>query len=122
MRIQGVTGDLPAVAHLGPVAPPAAPPVGDAPAGPAVAPPPAANGAALGEDATAAERRRPPRSLNVFDPPLIAQRAVLGQAVGMLVLERAQATNTSYGAVWAQVDAAIAELGGPTGSVPEPRP
>ena len=116
MRIQGVTGDLPAVAHLGPVAPAAVPAVDDAPAEPAVAPPPASDGADLGHDTTADDRRRPLQPLPAFDPPLIAQRAALGWPVGPLVVEHARATGTSYGAVWAQVDRAMAAVADAAGA------
>ena len=119
MRIHGVTGDLPAVAHLGPVAPPAVPPVDDAPPPPAVTAPPASSGPGLGDGASADGRRRPLQPLSAFDPPLIAQRAVLGLPVGMLVLERAQATRTSYGAVWAEVNRAMDDLSGAPGSDPQ---
>jgi hypothetical protein len=108
MRIQGVTGDLPAVAHVGPVAPVAVPPVDDAPPAPAVAAPAASDGAELGNGGAADPRRRAPQPLPAFDPPLIAQRAALGWPVGPLVVEHARASGTSYGAVWAQVDDAMA--------------
>ena len=109
MRIQGVTGDLPAVAQLmnegaAKVDPPAV----------SAAPPPAVAAAASAGDASGgqadAERRRPPKPLASFDPPLIAQRAVLGWPVGPLVAEHARQTGVSYGAVWAQVDSALAAV------------
>ena len=104
MRVQGVTGDLPAVSHAGPVVPPVVPPVDDAPPRPAVAATPAGDEAELGRGAADDHRRRPLQPLPTFDPPLIAQRAALGWPVGALVLERAVATGTSVAAVWAQVD------------------
>jgi hypothetical protein len=111
MRVQGVTGDLPAIAHVGPVAPPVVPPVDDAPPRPAVAAPSAGEGAELGDGSAADDhRRRPLQPLPSFDPPLIAQRAVLGWPVGPLVVEHVRATGVSYGAVWAQVDRAMAAV------------
>ena len=109
MRVQGVTGDLPAVAHIGPVAPPVVPPVDDAPPRPAVAAPAASTGADLGRGAANDDHlRRPLQPLPTFDPPLIAQRALLGWPVGPLVVEHARQTGVSYGAAWAQVDSAMA--------------
>ena len=104
MRIQGVTGDLPPVAHLGPVPPVVAVPVDDAPSPPAVAAPAANTGSELRDQHEQDPRRQPPQPLTSFDPPLIAQRAALGWPVGALVLERAVATGTSFAAVWAEVD------------------
>ncbi len=110
MRVQGVTGDLPAVAHAGPAVPLVVPPVDDAPPRPAVAAPPAGDGTELGHGAAHDHRRRPLQPLPSFDPPLIAQRAVLGLPVGPLVAEHARETGVSYGAVWAQVDRAMAAI------------
>ena len=110
MRVQGVTGDLPAVAHAGPVVPPVVPPVDDAPPRPAVAATPAGDEAELGRGAADDHRRRPLQPLPTFDPPLIAQRAKLGWPVGPLVAEHARQTGVSYGAIWAQVDNAMAAV------------
>jgi hypothetical protein len=103
MRIVPVMGDLPAVASLGEVpTPPAAEP--DV-APPRVAPASAASGADAG---TTGDRRlpRPPVPL-AFDPPLIAQRAVLGLPVGPLIAEHALAEGIDYGAACAAVDRAM---------------
>lgn len=101
MRIQPVTGDLPAVAQpdvVGPVVP--AP--RREPASTAVAAP-----AAGGDAESYAAERRARQPLRHFDPPLIAQRAALGLPVGRLVLEMAQAEGISYSAAWAAVDNAM---------------
>jgi hypothetical protein len=104
MRIQGVTGDLPAVAHLGAGAAPVEQPA-------AVASPPAVAAAAATTEAdgdhTSSDRRRPPPQLPVFDPPLIAQRAALGLPVGAMVAEHARSAEISYNAAWAAVDQAM---------------
>jgi hypothetical protein len=100
MRMMPVTGDLPAVATL--VDPPA-PSVSDID----VAPPAvAATSSAGGADAGPSDGRRPPRSQVplAFDPPLIAQRAVLGLPVGPLIAHHALAEGISYGAACAAVD------------------
>lgn len=104
MRIVPVMGDLPAVAQLGgePLTPPAAEPD----MGPPLVPPASAP---TGADAgTAGDRRapRPPIPL-AFDPPLIAQRAVLGLPVGPLIAEHALAEGIHYGAASAAVDRAM---------------
>ena len=103
MRIQGVTGDLPAVVHIGPPAPPVAVPVDDAPP-PAVSAPARGDDAELRQQSEQDPRRQPKQPLSSFDPPLIAQRAALGLPVGALVVERARETGTSIAAVWAAVD------------------
>ena len=102
MRIQGVTGDLPAIAQLLTEAP------GKVEA-PSTAPPPPAVAAAVaagetGGDHTSSDHRRPHQPLTSFDPPLIAQRAVLGFPLGPMVAAHAQAEGKSYGEVWAAVD------------------
>lgn len=110
MRISGVTGDLPAVAAL--PEPPAPPPAADTAPAPAVTAP-AAPGA--GSDAAGGDPSRSRRMLvPVFDPPLIAQRAVLGLPVGPLIADHALAEGISYGAACAAVDREMPE--------PEPTP
>ena len=102
MRIQGVTGDLPAVAQLmsDPVVK-AEPVAATAPA-PAVAAAPATSDA--GGDRSSTDRHHhQPRNLNSFDPPLIAQRAVLGFPLGPMVAEHAKAEGISYSAAMAEV-------------------
>ena len=101
MRIQGVTGDLPAVAQLmsDPVVKAEA--TVAAAAAPAVAAAPAT--AEAGGDHTSSDHRRPPRNLNSFDPPLIAQRAVLGFPLAPMVAEHAKAEGISYSAAMAEV-------------------
>lgn len=103
MRISGVTGDLPAVAAL-PEGPPVQAPA-DSPPAPAVAAPAAAGGAE-GDAAHDPSRQRRPVLL-AFDPPLIAQRAVLGLPVGMLIAEHAEAEGITYSAACAAVDREI---------------
>lgn len=101
MRIQPVTGDLPAVAQLDHVVP-VVPEPRPAPAPAAVAAP-----AASGDAGSYAADRRARQPLSHFDPPLIAQRAALGLHVGALVLEMSQAKGISYSAAWAAVDDAM---------------
>lgn len=102
MRIQGVTGDLPAVAQLmNEGAAPVDKPATHAPA-PAVTA--AAAAGETGGDPSASDRRRPPPVLNSFDPPLIAQRAVLGFPLGPMVAAHAQSEGITYGEAWAAVD------------------
>lgn len=114
MRIQGVTGDLPAVAQLmNEGAPKVEQPSGDAAPPPAVAAAPSAGDTGGGE--SAADRRRPPKPLPSFDPPLIAQRAVLGFALGPMVAAHALAEGISYGAAWAAVDRIMPADGEATG-------
>jgi hypothetical protein len=104
MRIAPVTGDLPVVAQLVDPPPPAADPVVAAPAIAPVAP-------SAGADSASSDGRRPPRPalLLAFDPPLIAQRAVLGLPVGPLIAEHALAEGITYGAACAAVDRAMPE-------------
>lgn len=105
MRIVPVTGDLPAVAWLAEPPPPPVPAVeGAAPAIPAAA---SAGGAKAGSshDRHPARRPVPP----AFDPPLIAQRAVLGLPVGALIAQHAQAEGITYGAASAAVDREMPE-------------
>lgn len=104
MRIQGVTGDLPAIVHVGPVVPTLQVPVDDAPPAPAVTAPKGGDDAEMRGHSEQDPRRQPHQPLSSFDPPLIAQRAALGWPVGPLVVERARETGTSVAAVWAQVD------------------
>ena len=101
MRIQGVTGDLPAVAQLMSEAPVKAEPAAAATPAPAVAAAPATSEA--GGDHTSSDHRRPPRHFNSFDPPLIAQRAVLGFPLAPMVAEHAKAQGISYGAAMVEV-------------------
>ena len=101
MRIQPVTGDLPAIAQLEAVVPV----VPDKPPAPAPAAVPAA--ASNGDAGAYSAERRARQPLRHFDPPLIAQRAALGLPVGMMVLEMAQARGISYSAAWAAVDEAM---------------
>jgi hypothetical protein len=100
MRMMPVTGDLPAVATL--VEPPV-PPVSDVDAAPPAVAPTTSTG---GADAGASDGRRPPHPQVplAFDPPLIAQRAVLGLPVGPLIANHALAEGISYGAASAAVD------------------
>lgn len=100
MRISGVTGDLPAVAHLVDAAPPEPPAAGVAPP-PAVPPATAATGA--GADGST-DRRQERQLTRVFDPPLIAQRAVLGLPVGQLIAELAESEQMTFSAACAAVD------------------
>lgn len=98
MRISPVTGDLPAVATL--TEPAAPPPPHEEQAAPAVAPVASTAG---GSGAGMSDQRResPPQA---FDPPLIAQRAVLGLPVGMLIAELAEAEKVPYMTASAAVD------------------
>lgn len=104
MRIVPVMGDLPAVAQLGgePPTPTSAKPDVSPPR---IAPASAARGA---DGGTASDRQasRPPLP-PAFDPPLIAQRAVLGLATGPLIAEHARAEGISYGQARAAVDRAM---------------
>jgi hypothetical protein len=102
MRIQGVTGDLPAVAQLMNEGAPKVEEPTVAPAPPAVAA--AASASDTGAGGSSADRRRPPNPLPSFDPPLIAQRAVLGFPLGPMVAAHAQNEGITYGAAWAAVD------------------
>lgn len=103
MRIVPVMGDLPAVAALGEVPTPPAPEPDVGP--PLVAPAAAATGADAG---TAGDHRAPrPQVPLAFDPPLIAQRAVLGLPVGPLIAQHALAEGIAYGAASAAVDRAM---------------
>ena len=103
MRITPVTGDLPALATAPP--PPlrsAADPPPAAPTTP-VAPPAAA-------DADAGARsgdRRPPAHKPFFDPPLIAQRAVLGLPTGFLIADFARSQDIPFAVAAAAVDRAM---------------
>lgn len=103
MRMAPVTGDLPAVARFDdpPTLQAAKPEVGPPLVAPAAAP--------TGADAGTAGDRRAPRSpvSQAFDPPLIAQRAVLGLPVGPLIAQHALAEGIDYGAACAAVDRAM---------------
>jgi hypothetical protein len=103
MRITPVTGDLPVVAADVRSGPPQLRLVDEPPAAPVptvVAP---ADVAGHEPDADAQARRGPaPRAC--FDPPLIAQRAVLGLPVGPMIADLARAQGISYGAASAAVD------------------
>jgi hypothetical protein len=103
VRITPVTGDLPAVA----TAPP--PPVRhltELPSAPVTAP--VQQTAATDTDAgTAAGDRRPPSLKPFFDPPLIAQRAVLGLPTGPLIAGYARSQGITYAAAAAAVDRAM---------------
>ena len=100
MRIVPVTGDLPAV-----VTPPPHPirQLAEASSSPAMAPVEDTAAAGTGADATASGDRHPP-STPFFDPPLIAQRAVLGLPTGFLIAEFALSQDIPYAAVAAAVD------------------
>ena len=105
MRIAPVTGDLPAVA----TPPPAlARSLAGPPPAPATAP--VERTAAAGNDADATAGSRRPSSLKpFFDPPLIAQRAVLGLPTGFLIADFARTTGIPYAAAAAAVDRAMPE-------------
>jgi hypothetical protein len=100
VRITPVTGDLPAVATPPPppVRPVAEPPPAPAPA--AVA----QSGAADSDADAAAGHRRAPSPKPFFDPPLIAQRAVLGLPTGFLIADFARSQGITYAAASAAVD------------------
>ncbi len=103
MRITPVTGDLPAIAT------PPPPPVRSVdalPAAPATAPVAQATAADTDADA-AAEHRHHPAPKPFFDPPLIAQRAVLGLPTGFLIADFARSQGVTYAAVSAAVDRAM---------------
>jgi hypothetical protein len=100
VRIVPVTGDLPAI-----VTPPP-PPVRH------VAEPPPPPATAAVEHTTAADTdgygasgdRRQPGPKPFFDPPLIAQRAVLGLPTGFLIADFARSQGIPYAAAAAAVD------------------
>ena len=99
MRIVPVTGDLPAVAT------PPPPPVrhlAEPPPPPATAP--VEHTTAAGTDADAAARDRRPPQKPFFDPPLIAQRAVLGLPTGFLIADFARSQEIPYAVAAAAVD------------------
>ena len=100
MRIVPVTGDLPALATA---PPPPVRSVAEPPPAPAAAP--VEHTAAADTDAdAAASRRRPPTTKPFFDPPLIAQRAVLGLPTGFLIADFARSEGITYAAAAAAVD------------------
>ena len=99
MRIVPVTGDLPVVVTGPPAlrlveqAPPSPPSIVVAPA------------AVSGSDADAtSDRRRHPTPKPCFDPPLIAQRAVLGLPTGFLIADFARSQGIPFAAAAAAVD------------------
>ncbi len=97
MRITPVTGDLPAHA-----VPPPSPVRHAVEPGPAAAPVERTDATAT--DADAAARHRRPAGLPLFDPPLIAQRAVLGLPTGHLIAGLARSADIPYTAAAAAVD------------------
>ena len=100
MRIVPVTGDLPALVTA---PPPPARHVTEPPPAPATAP--VAHTSAADTDANAASGdRRPPSPKPFFDPPLIAQRAVLGLPTGHLIADFARSQGITYAAAAAAVD------------------
>ena len=101
MRITPVTGDLPVLA----AAPP--PPVrlaADPPPVPATAPVEQTTAPGSDADAATADHRRAPTPKTFFDPPLIAQRAVLGLPTGHLIADFARSQGITYAAASAAVD------------------
>jgi hypothetical protein len=103
VRIIPVTGDLPALAS----APPQ--PVRSAaepPPAPATAPVEQTSAADTGAGASSGDRR-PPSAKPFFDPPLIAQRAVLGLPTGFLIADFAQSAGIPYAVAAAAVDRAM---------------
>ena len=107
MRIVPVTGDLPAVV----VPPPAVPPASERlrSSSPVVE----ATGRSRGAGSHASDGHCPPRPLlPFFDPPLIAQRAVLGLPVGGMVADFARAEGIPYTAASAAVDAEVSRRDG----------
>ena len=100
MRIVPVTGDLPAL-----VTPPPPPvrSVADAPPPPATAPVEHTT-AADTDGYGASSDRRQQRPAPFFDPPLIAQRAVLGLPTGFLIADFALSQGIPYAVAAAAVD------------------
>lgn len=108
MRVTPVTGDLPALATSPP------PPVRHLtePA-PQPATPPVQQTAATDTDSgAAASDRRQPAPEPFFDPPLIAQRAVLGLPTGPLIVDYARSQGITYAAAVAAVDRAMPRQAG----------
>lgn len=106
MRISPVTGDLPAVASAPPVPRPVLEVL------PAPAPTVVARADVTGSDADATtDRRRTPTLQPFFDPPLIAQRAVLGLPVGPMIADFARNEGISYSAASAAVDREMQQRG-----------
>ena len=100
MRIVPVTGDLPAI-----VTPPPAPVrhVAEPPPPPATAPVEHTTAARTDGDSASGDRRQhSPKPF--FDPPLIAQRAVLGLPTGLLIADFARSQGIPYAAAAAAVD------------------
>ncbi len=100
MRITPVTGDLPALATSPP------PPVRHLtePAPPPATPPVQRAAATDTDSGAAADDRRQPAPKPFFDPPLIAQRAVLGLPTGFLIADFARSQGIPYAAAAAAVD------------------
>lgn len=107
MRITPVCGDLPAVV----TGPPALRLVAETP--PTPLPTVVARASVSGSDAEqTSDRRRNPTPKTCFDPPLIAQRAVLGLPVGPMIADLAQARGIPYTAASAAVDREMPTQGG----------
>ena len=106
MRISPVTGDLPAVASAPPVPRPATEVL------PAPAPTVVARADVSSSDADATtDRRRTPTLQPFFDPPLIAQRAVLGLPVGSMIADFARTSGITWMAASAAVDRELEQQG-----------
>jgi hypothetical protein len=102
VRIVPVTGDLPAIVTA---PPPPVRTVGGSPPPPATAPVEHLAATDTGAGTAAGDRRPPaPAPKPFFDPPLIAQRAVLGLPTGFLIADLARSQGLPYAAVAAAVD------------------
>lgn len=102
MRIVPVTGDLPALATS---SPPPVRHVAGPPPPPATAPVERTGAAAdTGSSTTSGGHSPLPSPKPFFDPPLIAQRAVLGLPTGFLIAGYAASQGIPYAAVAAAVD------------------
>jgi hypothetical protein len=103
VRITPVTGDLPALATSPP------PPVRHStePAPPPATPPVQQTAATDTDSGAAAGDRRRAAPEPFFDPPLIAQRAVLGLPTGPLIAGYARSQGITYAAAAAAVDRAM---------------
>jgi hypothetical protein len=99
VRIVPVTGDLPAL-----VTPPPQPvrQVAEAPPPPATAPVEHTTAPDTGRGTSNERRQHSPKPF--FDPPLIAQRAVLGLPTGFLIADFARSQGIPYAAAAAAVD------------------
>jgi hypothetical protein len=99
VRITPVTGDLPALATSPP------PPARLVAAPPAPETIPVAHAAATDADTgTATGDRQRPAAQPFFDPPLIAQRAVLGLPTGFLIADFARTHRVPFLSVAAAVE------------------